>query len=266
MRQSKQANEAMASIKQEFTISRSQYDSAALNLNAYELMLSRGCCSPQTNGDSIDEALDQLNNLDAEFITAKLPCGRIDLTKRLEGRGFNYVETNLKPHLILNKKKGINCQETDRSIVIRPATLISEVNQIKEIAKTAFTNQRFFLDRRVDYQQAQARYARWAENAFYAEDQDLLAVLRGKEVVGFFLNQSAGKKVHWVLNAIKVDFQGEGIGKNAWKRMIAIHKDSGYSEIESSISAHNIRVLSLYASLGFRFKEPEVRMHWFKPR
>lgn len=265
MRQSKKANGAKPLSKLDFLIKKNEYDSTALNLNAYELAFSGGYCSSQANTDSVDEALDELAYLDAEFITAKLPCDRIDYCSKLEDRDFYYVETNLKPFLRLDNEKGVDHEDAASDIDIRPATSKFELEEIKAIAKTAFTSQRFFLDRRINYEQAQARYAQWAENAFYAEGQDLLIVMRRNDIGGFFLNQSDCKKMRWILNAIKVDFQGEGIGKTAWKKMITMHKGSNYSEVESSISAHNTRVLSLYASLGFRFKEPEVRMHWFKP-
>jgi hypothetical protein len=44
--------------------------------------------------------------------------------------------------------------------------------------------------------------------------------------------------------------------------MLAFHRREGVQEVSTSISSHNVAVLNLYASMGFRFPAPTITLHW----
>jgi RimJ/RimL family protein N-acetyltransferase len=43
--------------------------------------------------------------------------------------------------------------------------------------------------------------------------------------------------------------------------MIDRHRDRGMTAVETTISAHNLPVMNLYARLGFRFSQAEMTLH-----
>jgi ribosomal protein S18 acetylase RimI-like enzyme len=72
------------------------------------------------------------------------------------------------------------------------------------------------------------------------------------ELAGFL--GFAGNRI--VLNASSGKYRGKGLGKYLWSAACGELFSHGYGEIVSSISASNMPALNLYASLGFRFRNP----------
>ncbi|HQT27637.1 MAG TPA: GNAT family N-acetyltransferase, partial [Burkholderiales bacterium] len=67
-----------------------------------------------------------------------------------------------------------------------------------------------------------------------------------------FIAHSEGKLL---LHAMEELSRGKGYGKYFWSAACRKIYDQGEKEITSSISASNLPVLNLYASLGFRFEK-----------
>jgi predicted GNAT family acetyltransferase len=57
-----------------------------------------------------------------------------------------------------------------------------------------------------------------------------------------------------VLHAVVEGYRGKGLAKYWWSAVCAELFAAGHEEVKSSISAANVAVLNLYASLGFSFR------------
>jgi len=79
------------------------------------------------------------------------------------------------------------------------------------------------------------------------------------ELAGFF-GYSINKIV---LHALSENYRGRGLAKCLWSAACKELFDLGHGEIVSSISVSNVAVLNLYASLGFRFRNPLDVYHLF---
>jgi ribosomal protein S18 acetylase RimI-like enzyme len=79
-----------------------------------------------------------------------------------------------------------------------------------------------------------------------------------ESVAGFF----AFSRNKILLHALSESFRGKGLAKYFWSAACEKLFSQGFSELISSISASNLAVLNLYASLGFRFRKPLDVYHW----
>ncbi len=121
------------------------------------------------------------------------------------------------------------------------------VDELIGIGHGAFSHGRFHRDFNLDRDLADLRYDRWLENL--QKEGKVLGLYRGEELCGF-IGHSGGKLL---LHALEESSRGKGYGKYFWSAACRKIFDQGEKEISSSISASNLAVLNLYASLGFRF-------------
>jgi GNAT superfamily N-acetyltransferase len=178
----------------------------------------------------------------------------------LEGKGFRFIETVLHPKLEGLKKLNIPHQ----GLHVAPS-VATDLPKLSRIAESAFKNERFYVDPRLDPHLAGARYGRWVANTLGHPKQQLLKVLDDEKLIAFFIIEvKADGNVYWHLNAVSPDYHGRGYGRRAWLAMIRYLDDNGHDAVSTTISARNIPVLNLYASLHFRFAPPEMTFHWIK--
>jgi ribosomal protein S18 acetylase RimI-like enzyme len=59
-----------------------------------------------------------------------------------------------------------------------------------------------------------------------------------------------------VLHALGANHRGRGLARHLWSAVCADLARQGAEELSSSISVSNLAALNLYASLGFRFRNP----------
>jgi ribosomal protein S18 acetylase RimI-like enzyme len=83
------------------------------------------------------------------------------------------------------------------------------------------------------------------------------------EAVGFFVveHRPAGT-VYWHLTAVAPGWQGMGIGGDLWRTMLLRHRTEAASEVETTISGHNLAAINMYARLGFSFPASAMTFHW----
>ena len=68
-----------------------------------------------------------------------------------------------------------------------------------------------------------------------------------------------------MLHAVAPECRGQGLAKHWWHQAASALLASGQPEVRSSISAANLAVLNLYASLGFSFDHPQDIYHRIVP-
>jgi GNAT superfamily N-acetyltransferase len=133
---------------------------------------------------------------------------------------------------------------------------------VEAIAATAFTTGRFLLDPRLPAELSHRRYASWVRSSFAGTAQRVMVAELAGALVGFFIvEQQAEGRVYWHLTAIDPGWQGKGIGGSLWQTMLRRHAAEGATMVETTISAHNLAALNMYARLGFTFPSASVTLH-----
>ena len=131
-------------------------------------------------------------------------------------------------------------------------TITREVNLsgLLAICHGSFLHGRFHRDFNLPRASADLRYDNWLRQLY--EQQCVYGLLWNKELAGFIAY--SGNSL--VLHALAETHRGRGLAKYWWSAVCAELLTAGHAEIKSSISAANVAVVNLYASLGFRFRNP----------
>ncbi len=200
----------------------------------------------------------------ARMASCRLPHDHLVESMLLEDLGFRFVEMIYQPVLdnLLTTP-----WESIPPLAVAKATA-ADLCQLTEIAGNAFANERFHIDPRLPRAIGDKRYQNWVRGAIEHPNQQL-QVLRdsgGEEVIGFFITEYlVNRTCYWHLNAIAPQFQGRGIGRRAWSTMLKLAHAEGAAKVRTSVVARNVRVLNLYATLGFRLEPPAMTFHWVSP-
>lgn len=208
-------------------IERIPWDSAALGRDAFEL------------ADAGAEALAQMG-APGHYTVRIAPLASRELLQR---NGFYYCDTLVEPYCAAAdlKLQHHSAAGFDRRPALEP--LIA-------MCSGAFQHDRFHRDFNVDRRLADLRYANWLRTLHAAGKVYGLA---WEGAVAGFIATEGGKLV---LHALDSHYRGRGIAKHMWSTVCADVVRDGASEISSSISITNTAALNLYASLGFRFRNP----------
>ena len=170
----------------------------------------------------------------------------------LHEHGFYYCDTLIEPH----------CKHARLHASLHPkATISKEVDaeKILAICHGAFLHGRFHRDFNLSKAVADLRYDNW-----------LKQLLEAGQVYGLYWeNVFAGFIAHndnnLALHALSEQYRGKNLSKHWWSAVCIDLLNSGHPEVKSSISAANMPVLNLYASLGFSFHKPQDVYHRMTP-
>ena len=195
----------------------------------------------------------------SRFVTCRLAADRHVESMLLESAGFRIIEMVCQPVLMGLHRTVLPAFQALEVAECRTDDLAT----VETIAGTAFGHERFHADFRLPRGIGDARYRNWVR-ASLAHPRQRLHVLReaGQPVAFFITEKLEDGTTHWHLNAVAPGVQGRGIGRRAWLTMIERAKRDGATRVRSSIVMRNLRVLNLYASLGFRFEAPSMTFHW----
>lgn len=166
--------------------------------------------------------------------------------------GFYYCDTLIEPWCNLERFRFFD----------RPDIHVSSKTGVEEllpICHGAFSHGRFHRDFNLDSSLADKRYDSWLESL--NREGKTLGLYHDETLAGFIAFSGSSL----VLHAIGASYRGRGFGKYFWSAACRSIFGQGASEITSSISASNLAVLNLYASLGFRFRHAVDVYHlWVK--
>ena len=160
--------------------------------------------------------------------------------KMLHEYGFYYCDTLIEPYCA---KEGFRFHDHSGFEARTDAPL----SELLKICHGAFSHGRFHRDFNLDHDLADLRYDRWLLSL---HDEGKVLGLYHEEELSGFIAHSGGKLL---LHAIAEEKRGKGYGKYLWSAACRQIFDTGINEISSSVSASNLAVVNLYASLGFRF-------------
>jgi len=211
----------------------SSYDTRAFELPAYELL--------EYSKDALHNAVQN-----AGHYTLKVdPLSNKQL---LHEYGFYYCDTLIEPFCRVDRLRA----QTHCSAIISKEF---DRKQLMSICKGAFIYGRFHRDFNLSTTSANERYDKWLMQL--VDEQQVFGLYWQNELAGFI--GCRGNSL--VLHAIAEAFRGKGLSKYWWSEVSLELFAIGHKTVESSISAANMAVLNLYASIGFSFKNPQDVYH-----
>lgn len=193
------------------------------------------------------------------LVSCRLPCERLRESMFLEDLGFRFIEMLYNPELALD-----GLAPAPQPLRLSRGTA-ADLPAVRDIAGSAFRNERFHVDPRLPGPLADLRYQNWAASALEHPRQRLEVMRDGEDIVSFFVTElQPDGTCYWHLNAVAPSAQGKGYGRRAWQTMLGAAAAEGAKRVRTSIVARNHRVLNLYVSLGFRFPQPQMTFHWVR--
>lgn len=147
-------------------------------------------------------------------------------------------------------------------LAFRPDLRVSnkvDPEAVLAICHGAFSHGRFHRDFLLPRERADLRYDNWLRQLIDAGE--VHGLFRDDELGGFI----GAKAENLVLHAIAPSMRGQGLAKYWWHQLIGELFAAGHPVVKSSISASNVAVVNLYASLGFSFHEPQDIYHRIVP-
>jgi GNAT superfamily N-acetyltransferase len=195
----------------------------------------------------------------SRFVACRLPADRHAESMLLESAGFRFIEMVCQPVLADLEPTAL---PPHQPLEVAPCTA-DDVESVEAIAGAAFRHERFHADPRLPRGIGDDRYRNWVRSSMTHPRQRLHVLREAGRPVAFFVTEALDDgTTYWHLNAVAPGAQGRGIGRRAWLTMIARAAHEGATRVRSSIVLRNLRVLNLYASLGFRFEAPSMTFHW----
>jgi len=122
------------------------------------------------------------------------------------------------------------------------------LEELLPICENTFEFGRFHRDFNLPAIRADQRYKQWLTQLH--NENAVIGLLYENHLAGFIAHRH-GKLL---LHAMHPDYSGRGLAKYLWTPVCRQLFSEGESEICSSVSAANLRVINLYVSLGFRFR------------
>lgn len=201
------------------------------------------------------------DDMGAGLVSCRLPHQSLPESMLLEEHGFRFIEMVYRPELELSK---LASEDRYEGLAVSRASN-SDMQTLLEIAGSAFRNERFRMDPRLDPTASDLRYQNWVAGSQRHTAQQLYVVRDATRIVAFFITELFDDGIcYWHLNALAPDAQGQGYGRRVWLCMLDQARKAGAHCVCSSIVARNVRVLGLYARLGFQFAPPTMTFHWVR--
>lgn len=166
--------------------------------------------------------------------------------------GFYYCDTLIEPHCNAARLRAMQNPEANISKDV-------DVEQALAICHGAFAHGRFHRDFNLPKAAADLRYDNWLKQLLEAEQ---VYGLYWQGALAGFIGHSGN---NLVLHALTEKYRGKGMSKYWWSAVCSELLVLGHEEVTSSISATNLAVLNLYASLGFSFNNPQDVYHRLVP-
>lgn len=170
----------------------------------------------------------------------------------LHDYGFYYCDTLIEPHCNAARLRATQHPEANISKNV-------DVEQALAICHGAFAYGRFHRDFSLPKAAADLRYSKWLQQLI--DEQHVYGLFWQGELAGFIGH--SGNNL--VLHALAEPYRGKGWSKYWWSAVCSELLALEHDEVKSSISASNLAVLNLYASLGFSFNNPQDIYHRMVP-
>lgn len=215
----------------------SPWDSAVFGMDAYEII------------DPSLESMERAIRVSGHYTVRVDPLVSKQL---LHEYGFYYCDTLIEPYCTAEKFIAF---DTNAAGISRNV----DMEHLLAICHGAFSHGRFHRDFNLPQVQADRRYDNWLAQLHDAGK--VYGLLYQDELAGFIAVD--GNRL--VLHAIASSLRGRGLAKLLWTPVCRTLFQQGCKELVSSVSAANLAVVNLYATLGFRFRNPVDLYHRLTP-
>jgi ribosomal protein S18 acetylase RimI-like enzyme len=201
------------------------------------------------------------NRESVELVSCRIPGEPAALGPLLESSGFRFIEFQLRATL-----PRLRVGELAPSrITVRPVR-DADHEGVTHIAGSAFMLGRYHADPRFPRSLADRRYRVWLERALAQPRPGTLVEVVGQEGAPRGFLHAELEKAAADIRLAAVDPEAAGIaGPELYRGALRELAARGAAQATARISAANTAVLNIYASLGFRFHEPELVFHWHAP-
>lgn len=190
-----------------------------------------------------------------DYLTAKIPAGRMDIVSQLSSRRFRFAEClielehnlqNIKPEGIAARFDSMTSHELVDS---------SQVNDVfEEIRKGIFCTDRIYLDSHFSHQVAAERYVNWIKDEML-QGAEIYHVLYKDRKIGFFTYKEKEDRVAYpFLASLYQDYFNSGLGSSVVLEFMKLAKLKGCCKIDTFVSSNNPPILRIHETLGFRAK------------
>lgn len=222
-------------MSQALLIKATPWDNAAFGISTWEL-LEYSIAALQQASQTVGHHTLKVNPLENKRL--------------LHEYGFYYCDTLIEPYC--NRTRLCESQHPDATI-----SKAIDTEQVMAICHSAFSHGRFHRDFNLSKVAADLRYDNWLKQLL--ELQQVYGLYWQDELAGFI----GYRDNNLVLHAVSEKYRGKGLSKYWWSAVCNQLLADKHERVQSSISATNLAVLKLYASLGFSFTNPQDIYHCF---
>ena len=197
----------------------------------------------------------------AKLIGATIDASDKTILRFLQSAGFDYVDTTLKV-----RYQGIPDYDNAADELTLTTVPAEDIGEILNICSEAFESGRYHADIRFPQSAANRRYRDWAQRAYAPDNPQVVLAARFQgNICGISIVELRNTLGYLHLNAIASKWRGRGFGSFLIGSSVRFLVDHGASTVDSSISAANPAAMNLHRSLGAKFLDPRIVLHWHDP-
>ncbi len=198
---------------------------------------------------------------EVELVSTTISASDIRRRYFIQSLGFRYIDTTM----VVRYERVQSTNYPHTKVTLKPAQK-DDLAPVMQICGQVFENGRYHADVRVPRDLADKRYQQWASRTFDPANSQILLVLKMRgEVRAFSIVQIGGEQGYFHLAAVAPQWKGKRIGVGLFASTMCYFQKQGASFVLGKISAANAPVINLHASLGARFSDPGVLLHWHAP-
>ncbi len=231
-------------------VSKLDWDSGELGMPCGRVQV-RPVSSAEEASAQATEAILDASRQGIQHLSVRIDVRNEILVGAYEQAGFERMDTITT----FSKELGISAKSDDARLADR-----SDCHAVAEIARTAFTEDRFHRDSMISKDVADNLHATWGRNSVLgqAADATVVGVVDG-DVAGFVtcklhpdLEQTLGLRLGTiVLVATASQHQGKGLAKKMVQSAEAWFVEQGCTLVDVGTQGANIAALKLYQDLGY---------------
>jgi hypothetical protein len=207
------------------------------------------------------------------FVQVRVYKNELGLIPILTNNSFSIIETclvattnfNSNPvfkNFIINKRGFVPSKIDSTGLnMLKPEKVDSILSrELREIARNAFSDDRFHLDPMCSKETADRRFENWLGDLIDDASVNFCVAQYHGHTIGFTVYRNEDI----VLGCFEKQYQQKGLGAFFILSTLEIMRD--YNKIyhmQTVISVNNISILNLYVRMGFKFRKPFYTFHYW---
>lgn len=217
-----------------------------LNENVVEVLLEKN--------DNLNDIVDKLISLDAEYQVVKIPIKKYDYMNILQNLGFMYIETLFNIYSNVDSYISVN-KEVENNTIIRKANKIEIKKILDEIKEgKVFNTDRISIDPYYSIKISGMRYYNWAKDIIMDGAEVYILSYNGNDV-SFTINKCIREKTFDPILAGMLSKEiNFGLGFLMDFLIFSSIKIQGGKKIITTCSSNNLPVLKLNLECGYKIK------------